>query len=164
MVTSNQIWGFAYSRRNLGVTVLYSTEQFDYRYLIFPNNIDRYLKKIQAEKPKLIIGLGMTRPGKLFKIEKVCKNNFRQRQVDKSEEINVEIPMEGVENMGNLPQGFKFAETIGTSYCNLMSWRIQRLINKDNLNIKLLFIHIPKRSGLEALQEGLLSVIEQFNE
>jgi len=52
---NDDVWGFAYSHRNLGVTALYSIAEFDYKYLIFPNNIERYLQKISLSPPALII-------------------------------------------------------------------------------------------------------------
>jgi pyrrolidone-carboxylate peptidase len=162
MSRPNTVWGFAYSRRNLGVTTLYSIEQFDFRYLIFPNNIDRYLEKIQIERPNLIIGLGMTRTGKSIKVEGICKNNFGQKQIDKDQEINTEVQISASKMIQKLPQGFIFAETIGNSYCNLMSWKIQQLIEQNNLQTKLVFIHIPKKSDKELLERGIQSIVGQL--
>jgi len=104
----------------------------------------------------------MTRPGKFFKIETKCKNVFRRNSIENNVNFEMQLIIKGLEKIQNIPKGFKFSETIGSSYCNLMSWKIQRLIEKENLKTKLVFLHIPKNSDKEVLLSGINTIIHLY--
>ena len=136
---SNQIYGFALS----GGTsrMLYRLKQIDCCYLVYPNNVEHYLKMLLHDQPPYILGLGTysgVDQGQI-RIETMCTNKFRNDYVDGTEKQNVKL-----NSFLSINSQMKLAEAMGNSHCNLVSWRIMQLISRGELNSKYTFLHIPK--------------------
>lgn len=133
-----QIYGFA-----LGSTgrLLYRLKNIDCCYLVFPNNLDKYLDMLVHDQPPYILGLGSYSgvDQDKIRIETICSNQFHNDLVDGDQYTEVEIKpfLEPSATM-------KYAKAIGNSYCNQVSWKIMQLINNGKLNSQYTFLHIPK--------------------
>ncbi len=101
--------------------------------------IKKFVARIKKDKPDLILGVGeYSKSSKYILIEKYCTNNFKQKIYgDKFEKIK--IP-----NFINENKKYKFSNTIGTSYCNLVSFLITKLIYENKLKTKYTFLHLSK--------------------
>lgn len=138
-VFSSQIYGFALS----GGTgrILYQLKQIDCCYLVYPNNIEHYLKMLLHDQPQYILGLG-TYSGvdqDQVRIETICTNQFRNDFVDDNKKQKAKINSFLSENLQ-----MKLANAMGNSHCNLVSWKIMQLINQGKLNAQYTFLHVPK--------------------
>lgn len=138
-VFSSQIYGFALS----GGTghILYRLKQIDCCYLVFPNNVEHYLKMLLHDQPEYVLGLG-TYSGvdqDQIRIETICTNQFRNDYVDGNEKQKVKINSFLSEN-----SQMKMAEAMGNSHCNLVSWKIMQLMNQGKLDAQYTFLHIPR--------------------
>lgn len=89
-IFSNQIYGFA-----LGSTsrILYQLRNTDCSYLVFPNNLDRYLEMLLRDQPSYILGLGSYSGVDQEKIhlETICSNQFRSDFVEGNRYVETEI-------------------------------------------------------------------------
>ncbi len=137
---NQKIYGFAFGR-TIASSVLYQIKNLDCCYLVFGiSSIDGYMNFLVKHQPKYILGLGVY-TGKdqgEIRIEKKCTNKFRNGFIEGNTIIEQKInpflrPIAGV----------KFAEGIGNSYCNYISYRITTLIKSGDLKSKYCFLHIP---------------------
>jgi pyrrolidone-carboxylate peptidase len=159
---NNEIWGFAFNLRNSATRTLYQVVGFDYRYLIFPNNIDSYLNKVLASKPAYILGVGMSNPGSKLKIELEARNRKGRSSISDRYELDSKITISGSRELQEkyvsrnlyMPD-LRFANTVSWSWCNYMAWKIQMLINEQQLETKLVFIHYPKKFSEEIAKENI---------
>lgn len=136
---SHQMYGFALS----GGTgrILYRLKQIDCCYLVYPNNVEHYLKMLLHDRPSYILGLG-TYSGvdqDQIRIETICTNQFRNDYVDSKDKLKVKINPFLSDN-----SEMKLAEAMGNSHCNLVSWKIMLLINQGKINTQYTFLHIPR--------------------
>ncbi len=135
---SKQVYGFA-----LGSTgrLLYRLKNIDCCYLVFPNNLDKYLDILVHDQPKYILGLGSYSgvDQDKIRIETICSNQFHNDFVDGDQYIETEI-----KPFLKSTAAIKYTRAIGNSYCNQTSWKIMRLINQGNLHSQYTFLHIPK--------------------
>ncbi len=55
---------------------------------------------------------------------------------------------------------FKYADAVGNSWCNLISWKIMRLIENGILRSRYAFLHIPKgfdqKLAVDVIDQALL--------
>ncbi len=96
---------------------------------------------LMNDKPKYILGLGVYtgRDQDKIRIETKCTNQFRNNVIEEKtiEEIDI--------NYFLTPSiSSKYATAIGNSYCNLVSWKIMRLIETKQLQSQYTFLHVPK--------------------
>lgn len=113
----------------------------------------------QIEKSKNIICLGQ-KPGLKNKLalELLAKlgrqslsTNFDLKNFEKELETN------------NIP--YAESHRPGTSFCNLLYWNGLKFIKENNLNCRLLFIHLPfleNMGNVEELKKGLERVIKSY--
>lgn len=170
--------GFAFGIRNICSRVLYNIENIDYRYLIFPKNINKFIEKIKTCKPQYILGLGLYRgPERNYMhIETRCSNmckdiccrssninyrdmclinkgNIKYRYIKGSEYIELWL-----NNWIKPNKYLKCTSTIGNYYCNMVSFLIMDLIYTNKLDTKFSFIHIP----VKMKKEVIYSVFENY--
>jgi len=146
-----RIAAFAFSKHNISSKTLYRLEQIDSCYQVFPNNINYYLDRLLHEQLENVLGLGIYtgRDSDKIRIETKCSNRYRRGFIDGDEftEIDMSPYLHPLSNS-------KFAQGIGTSQCNLMSWKIMSLIREGKLKSGYTFLHIPKKFGVpRAVQE-----------
>jgi pyrrolidone-carboxylate peptidase len=152
-----RLCGFAFSRRNVSCRTLYAVNYpVDTRTLLWGKaSIDRYCETLLRKNPKYILGLGVYtgRGQHTLRLERVCTNRFRNTFVGGTvlEQLSLKGFLAPV-------QGAVFAESMGTSYCNYVSWRITSLIESGELCSKYSFVHIPKDMETEAA----VSVVERM--
>lgn len=150
-----QIYGFAFGR-NLSASVLWRLKNIDCCYQIFPNNLDRYLQMLLHDQPEYILGLGVYSgvDQDKIRIETKCSNQFRNDFI-KGNEFE-EILISPYLKPSILT---KYAEGIGNSYCNMVSWQIMQLILQKKLRSQYTFLHIPKSLGTITLVKEIDSLL-----
>lgn len=136
--------------------LLYQLKSPDCCYIVYSNNIDHYLKMLLHDQPSHILGLGSYSgiDQDKIRIETITTNHFRNDpiEVNTPEEININNYLE-ISN-----ENFKMTSALGNSYCNLISWKIMRPIEKGKLKSRYSFLHIPK--GL--YHTDLISLIDKM--
>lgn len=134
-----EIYGFV-----MGGTsrLLYLLKNINCCYLVFPNNLDVYLDMLLHDQPEYILGLGSYSgvDQDKIRIETLCSNQFRNDFVDSN--IYTETSINPFLTLSH--PGLKYANAIGNSYCNQVSWQIVKLINEKKLKSRYTFLHIPK--------------------
>ena len=143
ILLSKQIYGFA-----LGSTsrLLYRLKNIDCCYLVFPNNLDKYLNMLIHDQPPYILGLGSYSgvDQDKIRIETICSNQFRNDFVDDNQYAETEIkPFLKPTAM------MKYAKTIGNFYCNQISWKIMQLINQGKLHSQILISRKPSNTRIK---------------
>jgi hypothetical protein len=105
------------------------------------------------------LGLGVYsgRDQDKIRIEKSCTNKFRNDFIEGDGLIEIKI----------IPylkpsQNSKYAQGIGNSWCNLISWKIMTIINKGELASKYTFLHIPKRMKTGLAVAKIDEMLEAF--
>lgn len=154
-----QMDAFAFSKHNISSKTLYLLKHVDSCYQIFPNNIDRYLEMLLHEQPVNILGLGIYtgRDSDKIRIETKCSNRYRNGFVDgdRFNKMDMNPYLQPLLNS-------KFAEGIGTSQCNLMSWKIMSLIRDGKLKSGYTFLHIPKKFGVHSAVQEIDRMLDLF--
>lgn len=132
------IYGFA-----MGSTgrLLYRLKNIDCSYLVFPNNLDKYLDMLIHDQPSHILGLGSYSgiDQDKIRIETICSNQFRNNFADSARYSEVVIKPFLI-STGDM----KYAKAIGNFHYNQISWKIMKLINRGKLRSQYTFLHIPK--------------------
>ncbi len=121
---------YAFALTNSLGKLLYKLKAPDHCYLVWSNNIDHYLDILLHDQPEFILGMGVYSgvDQETIGIETGTTNNLPINYFLKPDGSNV-----------------KLASRSGNSLCNLISWKIMKLINKNLLNSKYTFLHIPKQ-------------------
>lgn len=136
---SNNLYGFSLSGQTS--RILWKLKNVDMCYEVHSNNTDHYLKMLTHEQPKFILGLG-TYTGvdkNKIRIETVTKNQFRNDVIENDFPISKQIVINPfVKESTNT----KLASVLGNSWCNLISWKIMRLIENKELKSQYTFLHI----------------------
>lgn len=135
---------FAFSLTNSLGKLLYRLESPDHCYIVYSNNIDHYLNLLTHEQPSHILGLGSYSgiDRDKIRIERITTNQFRNDKIEENAPSKLEIINFLSLSMPN--ENFKYADAIGNSWCNLISWKIMRLIEDGTLHSQYSFLHIPK--------------------
>lgn len=137
----HDLYGFSLS----GFTsrILWRLTPLDMCYEVWSNNIEHYLQMLLHDQPKYILGMG-TYFGvdqDAIRIETITKNQFRNEAIEKNlpkvKTIRIQPFVRQVDQT-------KYASALGNSWCNLVSWKIARLIEKGELRSQYTFLHIPK--------------------
>lgn len=138
----NMLYAFALTN-SLG-RILYKLKIPDHCYIVWGNNIDHYLDNLLHDQPQYILGIGEYSgiDQDAIRIETVTTNKFRNDPIEttaagKSLGINYFL-----KPIGN---DVKLASGLGNSWCNLVSWKIMRLITNGKLKSQYTFLHIPKK-------------------
>jgi len=137
----NDLYGFSLS--GLTSRILWRLKPLDMCYEVWSNNIDHYLQMIIHDQPKHILGMG-TYSGvdqAEIRIETVTKNQFRNEAIDKDLPKAKEIQLQPFVRQTDQT---KYASALGNSWCNLVNWKIARLIEKGELQSQYAFLHIPE--------------------
>lgn len=138
------IFGFAFTKRNISCQTLYKLQNLDNRYLLFGEaSIDKYCEYLIKHNPEYILGLGIYggRNKEYIHIETMCNNLFKKKLIDLKEYKEIEIKPFAIEN-----ELAKYSQTLGKSYCNLISWKICSLISSGKISSRYTFLHIPKNN------------------
>lgn len=137
----NNLYGFSLS--GLTSRILWRLKPLDMCYEVCANNIDHYLQILIHDQPKYILGLGSYSgvDQDAIRIETVAKNQFRneaiERDLPKSKTVTLQPFVRKINQT-------KYADALGNSWCNLVSWQIARLIEKGELQSSYNFLHIPE--------------------
>lgn len=138
--THNNLYGFSLSGQTS--RILWKLKNVDMCYEVWSNNIDHYLKMLIHDQPKYILGLG-TYTGvdkDSIRIETISKNQFRNDVIENDFPISKQIV---ITPFVKESENTKLASALGNSWCNLISYKIMRLIENKELNSKYTFLHIP---------------------
>lgn len=142
----NNLYGFSLSRQTS--RILWKLKKVDMCYEVWSNNIDHYLKMLIHDQPKHILGMG-TYTGvdkDSIRIETVTKNQFRNDVIENDFPISKQII---INPFIKESENTKLASALGNSWCNLISWKIMRLIENKVLESQYTFIHIPSLFKLD---------------
>lgn len=124
--------------------LLYQLKEPDCCYIVWSNNIDHYLDLLLHDQPKFILGMGVYSgvDQDAIRIETYTINQFRNNPI----EFDTNSPKKLFIDPFSKPlvDNSKLASGLGNSWCNLISWKIMRLINQKKLNSRYTFLHIPK--------------------
>lgn len=137
---TNNLYGFSLSGQTS--RILWKLKNVDMCYEVWSNNIDHYLKMLIHDQPKYILGMG-TYTGvdkENIRIETVTKNQFRNDVIENDFPISKQIV---INPFVKESENTKLASALGNSWCNLISYKIMRLIENKELNSKYTFLHIP---------------------
>ena len=123
--------------------ILEKLKGIDIKYEVWSNNMDLYLETLVKEQPKHILGLGTYFGiGKdNIRIETITKNQFRNIPIENDFPITKQIKI--IPFVKQIPNT-KLTSAFGNSWCNLISYKIMRLIEDKKLNSKYTFLHVPK--------------------
>ncbi len=113
------------------------------------------LNEISRLNPDLILGMGhySGRDKSHLRLEQICKNKFRDIILGETTEYYFGDYFKDKFD----PEYFKLAYAMGNSFCNLSCYKISEVIEKNNLNSKLCFVHIPK--SFDLAQKHIQSLI-----
>lgn len=137
----NYLYGFSLS--SLTSRILWRLKPLNMCYEVWSNNVDHYLQMLVHDQPKYILGMGMYSgiDQDAVRIETVIKNQFRNETIEddlpKSKTILLKPFVRKIDQT-------KYASALGNSWCNLVSWKIARLIEKGELRSSYNFLHIPE--------------------
>lgn len=133
---------------------------------IFPGNskvlldssqidIEKYVEKVKLERPQYVLGLGeySGKDSNHLRVEVLCSNKFRNSILgSKVQQIEYKPFIKIKEKMP-----IKRAYGIGTSWCNLVSYKLLTSFSSDEINYT--FIHIPKTFNLQLAKDTILEGI-----
>jgi len=137
-----QIYGFAFQLHNISTKTLYQIEGLEHKALLWGvKSIDAYIQKLLKVQPQYILGLGIyTGKGKEFlHLETETVNQFKKSKIDDDIQDKLNLNPFLKESVD-----LKLTNTIGTSFCNYVSWKIALEIHQGKLNSEYSFVHIPK--------------------
>lgn len=145
----HNIAGFAF-KGNISSSMLKGLNLETKFYLPSENQeIEKFVLKLLDTKPKYILGMGMYSgvDRDKLRIESHFNLNGKRLKIN-----NFLVP-------GKIT---KLASRIGNSYCNHVSAQIMDLINKNRLDTKYTFIHIPWtfliNDGVKEIEDMLLKL------
>lgn len=151
-ISLDMIYAFALTD-NLKV-LLYQLKSPDLNALVASRDIEDYLNLLIKDQPSYIIGLGSYSgvDRDKIRIERITSNSFRNNKIEEDLLDKLKIDNFLTPDISN--KNLKFADALGNSWCNLISWKIMRLIKNKTLNSRYSFLHIPKSFNLNlATQE-----------
>lgn len=135
---------YAFALTNSLGRVLYKLKSPSHCYIVWGNNIEHYISMLLHDQPGHILGMGIYSGVDQYKIriETATTNKFRNDPIeisfaDKSLRINHFLKPK--------KNDAKLASGLGNSWCNLISWKIMRLIANGKLKSHYTFLHIPKK-------------------
>ena len=157
---NNDLYGFLLSGQTS--RILWKLENVDMCYEVWSNNIDHYLKMLIHDQPKFILGMG-TYTGidkGNIRIETVTKNQFRNEVIEKDFPISKQIAINPFIKQST---STKLATALGNSWCNLISYKIMRLIENKELKSKYTFLHMPSSFNSDFAVEIIDRLMERIN-
>jgi hypothetical protein len=132
------IYAFAF-KRNISCQTLYSLKNLENMDLLWGKaSIDKYCKKLLIDQPEYILGLGQYtgRDKECVWMETECSSRYGNNK-ENIEYLKIRPFLKETELI-------KKSNHIGYSYCNLVSYKISKLIQERKLKSKYTFLHIPK--------------------
>ena len=156
---TNNLFGFSLSGQTS--RILWKLKNVDMCYEVYSNNIDHYLKMLIHDQPKYILGMG-TYTGvdkDNIRIETVTKNQFRNDVIENAFLISKQIV---IDPFVKESENTKIASALGNSWCNLISWKIMRLIENKELKSQYTFLHIPSSFNSDFAVEIIDRLTEQL--
>ncbi len=158
MQSNNTIYGF--SLGNTG-RVLYNLKNIDCCYIIYPNNINHYLDMLIHDQPPYILGLGPYSGvnQNQIKIETQFSNKFRNEYV----KGNTSYKKLHTRSFLSPSSQIKPIKASDNSYCNLVSWKIAQLINRQLPHSHYTFLHVPKTMRSETVSQIIDKALAEFS-
>ena len=156
---SNNLYGFSLSGQTS--RILWKLKNVDMCYEVHSNNIDHYLKMLIHDQPKYILGMG-TYTGvdkDSIRIETITKNQFRNDVIKNDFPISKQIM---ISPFVKESENTKLASALGNSWCNLISYKIMKLIENNELNSKYTFLHIPSSFNSDFAMDIIDRLTEQL--
>lgn len=156
---NKHIYGFAFGKGSCA-DILWRLKEIDCCYQVFgETSVKSYMNFLIHDQPAYIIGLGLysgVDQGKI-RIEQKCSNKFRNeyREETSLTEIEINYFLQPLRNS-------KYASGIGNSYCNLISYKIMKLIQSGELKAQYTFLHIPKLMKQWEAQKEIDHMLLQF--
>lgn len=137
--------------------LLYRLKLPDHCYIVYSNNINHYLDLLIHDQPSHILGIGSYSgvDRDKIRVEGITTNKFRNNKIEENVPDRLEINNFLIPLMSN--KNLKHADAMGNSWCNLISWKIMRLIENKTLRSQYSFLHIPKGFN----QKLAMQVIDQ---
>lgn len=121
------------------------------------SSIDRYIMQLLEENPKYILGLGSWsgRDNTAIRIETRCTNKWRnQISGDRLESATIKLFVQ-------ITKRTKLTDKMGNSFCNYISWRIVKLIQRGKLTSHYTFLHIPKNMEVSTAATYISEMIKK---
>ncbi len=139
--------------------LLYKLKNIDHTYIIFPNNLNFYLKKLIQTQPAFILGLGGYSgiDQDKIRLETICSNKSGKKFIEGT--VLTYAKMNPF--LTPLPT-MKYATALGNSHCNRISWEITKLINQGLLKSQYTFLHIPKKINSSIASQDIEKAILNF--
>lgn len=136
---------YAFSLTNSLNWIIWRLKNVDCCYSVWGNNINSYLNMLLHDQPKYVLGMGIYTgvDQNLIRIETKTTNQFRNNPIETGENIPRTLAINYF--LKPQPNIAKLANGIGNSWCNLVSWKLMRLINDKQLNSKYTFLHVPQQ-------------------
>ncbi|MBI4895750.1 MAG: hypothetical protein HY831_04635 [Candidatus Aenigmarchaeota archaeon] len=133
------ILGVAF-KGNISESVLKGLD-IENKYFLYSNknSVKAFIKYLEKSRYDFILGLGQYSgvDNNKLRIELECTNKFRNNTIEKKfRKIRI--------NNFLLTENFKLSKGIGNSYCNILSFLIMDMIEKNKMKTKYSFVHIPK--------------------
>lgn len=154
-----RIYGFAFAGKNVSTNVIGRLRNIDRRDQVWPNSCEKYLDFLVHDNPEYILGLGVYsgRDQDKIRIERACTNKFRNNFVDGISLIRLDIDpyLEPLEVS-------RYAQGIGNSFCNLLSWKITRFIGSGRLTSRYTFLHLPKTMNVLQIVSEVDNMLSTF--
>ncbi|MCK9368855.1 hypothetical protein M0R04_02650 [Candidatus Dojkabacteria bacterium] len=150
------IYAFAFTKRNISCQTLYNIKNLGSRCLLWGKvSIEKYIKKLLADQPEYILGLGQYtgRDNDCIWMETECSSRFGNNKND-IEHLRIEPFLKETEPI-------KKSNHIKYSYCNLVSYNICKLIKEKKLKSKYTFLHIPKGMNVELASNEINEALKQ---
>ena len=119
--------------------------------------ISKFVQQLLKSNPPFVLGLGIYsgRDNDTLRIETVCSNKFKN---------TVQGPVLYQRSITPFLQPLnksKLAQGLGNSYCNLISFLIMDTIEKQKLQTKYTFIHVPKNFDIGTAINEINSMLTQ---
>ncbi|HUD45067.1 MAG TPA: hypothetical protein VMR41_05975 [Patescibacteria group bacterium] len=136
----HNLYGFSLS--GMTIKILWRLKPLSMCYNVWLNNIDHYLDILIHDQPKYILGLDTQRETDHndITIECLANNQFRNTPIETDLEITKTISLNPFIKQTN--QAI-LVSTPEDSLCNLVSWRIGRLIEQGTLQSQYTLLYIP---------------------
>lgn len=136
---------YAFALTNSIGRILYKLKTPDHCYIVWDNNIDHYLNILLHDQPQYILGMGEYSgiDQEAIRIETVTTNRFRNNSIEPSVKYLKRLKLNNF--LESKDDNAKIASTLGNSRCNLVSWKIMKLINSGALKSHYAFLHVPNK-------------------
>lgn len=151
MVKMNIIWfSFHWTKSS---NILKEINDIDNKILINNSDVSKIIKIIKSYDIIIWIGDYTWRDYKKNRIEKYCNNKFRNSLINVNTIDNIEL------YTPNDVDWFKLWNGMWNWFCNNSSYKISKYITENNINTKMMFIHVHKNYNKQEAINDINKVI-----